>query len=238
MSGAITLDKLDAGYGRDSVLRGVSGSFALGTATAVIGPNGAGKSTLLKTIAGLLKPQHGRIVFEGCKAADVAYLPQRTDIERSFPLSAQDLVMLGSWRETGAFGPASDAARMACTAALDRVGLSTVRDRPVGGLSYGQLQRALFARIIVQDAAIILLDEPFAAMDTATTAGLLELIASWRRDGKTIIAALHDMGQVRDYFPDALLIDRCVMAWGPAEQALAQHVHTGVDCGGHEGDRR
>jgi zinc/manganese transport system ATP-binding protein len=234
MSGAIRLEGLAAGYGRDSVLTDIHGSFVLGSATAVIGPNGAGKSTLLKTIAGLLKPQAGRIALDGCQASQIAYLPQRTDLERSFPLSARDLVMLGNWREIGAFTAARRDANRACDDALARVGLTALRDHSVGSLSYGQLQRALFARLIVQDAAIILLDEPFAAMDVATTGDLLALIAEWQRAGKTLIAALHDLSQVRDYFPNALLIDRRVIAWGPAEEALALHTHTGADCGGHE----
>ena len=232
--GAIRLEGLAAGYGKDIVLSDVTGSFALGSATAVIGPNGAGKSTLLKTIAGLLKPQAGLIAFEDCSAGEIAYLPQRTDIERSFPLSTRDMVMLGNWREIGAFRSAGQAAKISCDVALDRVGLSTLADKPVQSLSYGQLQRALFARLIVEDAAIILLDEPFSSMDMATTGDLLMLIGEWRRAGKTIIAALHDMVQVRDYFPSALLIDRRVIAWGPAEEALALHSYAGGDCHGHD----
>ena len=198
----------------------MSGRFAAGSATAIVGPNGAGKSTLLKAIAGLLPPRRGRVRLPGPAAATVAYLPQRADIDRRVPLSCAELVLLGLWRRIGAFRPVLQPEGDTIEAALTRVGLEGQGDAPISALSIGQFQRALFARVLLQDAPIILLDEPFAAVDTETTEFLLSLLPGWRAEGRTVVAALHDFGQVRRHFQDTLSLDRRVVAWGPTATIL------------------
>src|SRR5216683_6461744 len=188
--------------------------------TAVVGPNGAGKSTLLKAIVGLLRPVEGRI--ECRPPAHIAYLPQQAEIERSFPISVIDTVSLGHWRRIGWAGDLSAAMRGAAISAIEMVGLRGLEHRTVGSLSVGQFQRMLFARMVVQDAPLILLDEPFAAIDTTTTMDLLALIARWHGERRTVIAVLHDFIQVREHFPETLLLAREGVAWGPTETVLTE----------------
>jgi zinc/manganese transport system ATP-binding protein len=235
MSG-IALQNLTIGYERQPVLERINGSFALGTATALVGPNGAGKSTLLKALVGTLRPLSGAIEFTGCTRADIAYLPQRAEIDRSFPITVLDLVLLGHWRWRGGFRGVDQPLQAQARAMLVKVGLVALEDRLIAHLSIGQFQRALFARVMVQDAPIILLDEPFAAMDHDNTEHLLQLMREWRTAGRTVIAALHDLHQVETYFPETVLIDRAITAWGPTAAMLAklEHEHRHVDPHGDE----
>ncbi|TXH87434.1 MAG: metal ABC transporter ATP-binding protein [Rhodoferax sp.] len=220
---AVVLDNLTVSYRQHPALHHVSGAFAQGSLTAVIGPNGAGKSTLVKSIAGLLPRGHRstsaalRVLVE---AGQMAYLPQQSELDRNFPMRVGDCVLLGVWRRTGAFGTTTPAQRSQVDAALEAVGLQGFAQRPVGTLSSGQMQRVLFARVLVQDAALILLDEPFTAMDSKTTAALLQVVLQWQDQGRTVIAVLHDDAQVRRFFPQTLLLARECIAWGPTEQVL------------------
>lgn len=216
---AWTLHNVTVSYRGHPALHHVSGHFAQGSLTAVIGPNGAGKSTLLKTLAGLIQPgQQGHITR--AKGLRVAYLPQHSELDRSFPLTVRDCVLMGLWEQTGAWGRATTPMLARVDAALDAVGLPGFETRPVGTLSSGQLQRSLFARLLVQDADIILLDEPFNAVDSKTTAGLLALVQQWHSQGRTVIAVLHDDAQVRAHFPQTLLLARECMAWGATAEVL------------------
>lgn len=211
---AITLHNLTVSYQRHPAIHHVRGEFAAGSLTAIIGPNGAGKSTLLKTIVGLQEPDSGDVLLHDCQATDIAYLPQQAQIDRSFPLTVQELVLLGHWRRSGWFGGFSTLQRQQAAHALAQVGLTGFEQRAIGSLSVGQFQRVLFARLLVQDAAVILLDEPFAALDHATTHDLLQLVARWHDQGRTVIAVVHDYAQVQQLFPRCLLLARECIAWG------------------------
>ncbi len=217
---AIRLCDLSVGYDREPALRRVSGSFAAGSLTAVMGPNGAGKTTLLKAICGLLRPDAGQVELAAARPDQIAYLPQQSEIDRSFPISVQDVVGLGHWRRTGAFRPAGRAGAAATARALDEVGLEAAARRPIGALSAGQFQRVLFARLIVQDCPVVLLDEPFAAVDARTTADLLAIVRAWHRERRTVVVVLHEMTQVRADFPETLLLAREVIDWGPTARVL------------------
>jgi zinc/manganese transport system ATP-binding protein len=216
----IELSALTVAYGRDIALEGVSGAFAPGSLTAVVGTNGAGKSTLLRAIAGILPPAAGRVSLDRAGPQGLAYLPQSDAVDREFPISAASFVALGAWREFGAFRAVEHRVTEAAAQALAAVGLAAAAHRPIGGLSVGQFRRVAFARLILQDAPVLLLDEPFAGVDATTTADLLALVARWHREGRTVIAVLHDLAQVRAHFPDALLLARRVVAWGPTAEAL------------------
>lgn len=219
-AGAIRLSNLTLTYHRHPVVHHVSGSFAQGELTAIVGPNGAGKSTLLKAMMGLMKPNHGKVERHGLAPREIAYLPQQAAIDRDFPLSVQDAVLLGDWRNSGWFGRISRSARQRADTALERVGMAGFGSRPVDELSAGQFQRVLFARLLLQDAQLILLDEPFTALDAKTTADLLAVIAGWRREGRTVVAVLHDYEQVRSHFPQTLLLAKECIAWGPTTEVL------------------
>jgi zinc/manganese transport system ATP-binding protein len=216
---ALELTDLTVCYGRRPAVHHLSGRFMSGSLTAIVGPNGAGKSTLLRALAGLQKPESGRIAQEG--AARIALLPQLAALDRAFPIACRDVVMQGLWPRIGAFRavPAAEHARV--DQALAAVGLAGLAKRPVGSLSSGQLQRLLFARLLVQDADILLLDEPFNAVDAKTAADLLRLIRQWHGEGRTVIAVLHDLDLVAREFPETLLLARDLIAWGATEQALS-----------------
>jgi len=217
---AITFRDLTLGYDRHPAVHHITGEVKRGELLAVVGPNGAGKSTLLKGIIGELTPLSGSLELDGLKKSDIAYLPQQIEIDRSFPISVFDCVAMGLWREIGAWR-GLDADREAEAArALATVGLVDLADRPVGALSGGQFQRVLFARLLLQDAALILLDEPFRAVDTKTVADLIALILRWQSEGRTVLAALHDIEQVRAHFPTTLLLAREVVAWGETRKVL------------------
>jgi zinc/manganese transport system ATP-binding protein len=194
--------------------------LACGSLTAIVGPNGAGKSTLLKGIVGLMRPAQGAIERASLSRGGIAYLPQHAEIERRFPISVIDTVLLGHWREIGWARPATRELRDAAHRALAAVGLDGFERRPIETLSAGQFQRVLFARLMVQDAELILLDEPFGAVDWRTSEDLLRLIESWHSERRTIAAVLHDLDQVRSYFPDTLLIARECVAWGATREVL------------------
>jgi zinc/manganese transport system ATP-binding protein len=215
---AIRLENLTVGYDRHPAVHHLTGVFEGGSMTAVVGPNGAGKTTLLRAIMGLL-PSEGGLAVEGARHRDIAYLPQQSELDMGFPISVREVVALGLWRRAGAFramGAGADVDR-----AIQAVGLEGFEGRPIATLSAGQLQRALFARVLVQDAPVVLLDEPFAAIDTRTTSHLLSLMERWNAERRTVVCVLHDLDLARRHFPHALLLAREAIAWGPTGEALA-----------------
>jgi zinc/manganese transport system ATP-binding protein len=218
---AISLHDAIVTYRRVPAVHHVAGSFQAGSMTALAGPNGAGKSTLLKAIMGLLPLSDGRIDRNGLSPHRMAYLPQTPEIDRSFPISVLQTVALGAWPRVGGFGalPASERERAA--ACIAKVGLAGYGGSPIAALSAGQWQRALFARLMMQDASVILLDEPFAAVDERTTNDLMHIVRAWHEEGRTVIAVLHDVAFIRRYFPWTLLLAREVVAWGPTGEALS-----------------
>jgi zinc/manganese transport system ATP-binding protein len=217
--GGVLLREVTVRYGRRIALEAVSGEFISGSLTAVVGANGAGKSTLLAAIAGVARLAGGVV---NCAARQrMAYLPQLAAIDRDYPLTVSELITLGGWREFGAFRSPGTALRARAALAAETVGLAAQPGRLVGELSVGELQRALFARLILQDAAVILLDEPFAAVDPQTMSVLLAQVLRWHQEGRTVIAVLHDLDLVRSRFPSTLVLARrCVAAWGTTAAAL------------------
>jgi zinc/manganese transport system ATP-binding protein len=217
---AVVFHDLTLTYERHPAVHHLSGALARGSLTAIVGPNGAGKSTLLKGIVGQMRPAEGMIERADLGHSGIAYLPQHAEIEKRFPISVIDTVLLGHWRRIGWAGAATDAMREGARKALAAVGLDGFERRPIETLSVGQFQRVLFARLIVQDAELILLDEPFAAVDWRTSEDLLCLVASWHRERRTVAAVLHDLDQVRAHFPDTLLIARECVAWGSTQEVV------------------
>ena len=220
MAAQIKFRDVTLGYDRHPAVHHLDGEVANGALLAVVGPNGAGKSTLFRGLAGILKPLAGSIDLGGLDIRDIAYLPQSVDIDRTFPISVFDLVGTGLWRTTGFFGGMGKPARDKITQALAAVGLNGFENRSIGTLSGGQMQRMLFARVLLQDARLIVLDEPFNAIDAKTSADLLALVRRWHGEGRTVLAALHDMDLVRANFPETLLLARGPVAWGATAQVL------------------
>ena len=217
---AIRVENLTLAYQGHPAVHHLSGGFEPGSMTAVVGPNGAGKTSLLAGLMGRLRPSTGSIHMPAGLAGQIAYLPQQAEIDRSFPVRVLDVVMLGHWRRLGAWRGASPLHIDQALNALAAVGLAGFGARSIAELSAGQFQRVLFARVLLQDAPVILLDEPFTAIDARTTADLLALLARWHGEARTVVAVLHDLEQVRSHFPRTLLLAREGIAWGPTTEAL------------------
>jgi zinc/manganese transport system ATP-binding protein len=214
----IVMRNVTLGYERHPAVHHLSMDIEAGSLLAVVGPNGAGKSTLIKALAGTLPLQTGTI--EGPSPNNTAWLSQVSTLDTSFPIDVQGMVMMGLWRHPQVWGWRSATEKQRCLDALAAVGLSGFERRSLNSLSGGQLQRARFARLILQDAPVILLDEPFAAVDQRTTDDLLQLLHRWHEQGKTVIAVLHDLTQVHANFPLTLLLAREPVAWGATAEVL------------------
>jgi zinc/manganese transport system ATP-binding protein len=202
MAALLQFRDVTLGYDRHPAVHHLNGEVLSGALIAVVGPNGAGKSTLFRGVVGILKPLAGAIERGGLDVRDIAYLPQTADIDRSFPISVFDFVGTGLWRATGFFGGIGQAARERIAQALATVGLTGFENRGIGTLSGGQMQRLLFARVLLQDARMIV------------------LVQRWHAEGRTVLAALHDMDLVRDNFPETLLLARGKVAWGATADVL------------------
>lgn len=218
----IVLENVTVSYRRLPAVHHVSVAFDEGEAWAVCGPNGAGKSTLLKAIMGLEKCDTGQVCHQGLHPQEIAYLPQQSETDRTQAMSVFELAATGLWYEIGFFGGISAAQRVRVHDALQRVGMADYADRLILQLSNGQFQRVLFARMLVQNAKFLLLDEPFNAIDAQTTAALLAILDECRADGQTVIAVLHDYAQVRAHFPQTVLLAREKIAAGATAEVLNQ----------------
>ncbi|MEY3022557.1 MAG: hypothetical protein RIS86_1755 [Planctomycetota bacterium] len=208
---ALELDGFEAGYGGAARVAGVSLALRAGSRTALIGPNGAGKSTLLKGILGLPPvATAGRARFFGEPLARVrprvAYLPQRSEIDWTFPASTLEVATMARNGRRGLFGRLRADDHAAARTALEEVGLADAAHVPVGELSGGQQQRVLVARALAQGADLLLLDEPFANVDAATERRIAEVLARHQARGVTVLAVHHDLAGVRRDFDDAILL--------------------------------
>jgi len=218
MNAALRLVDVTVSYDRHPAVHHISVDIPAGEMTAIVGPNGAGKSTLLKALLGLAPRVEGRIE---CAARRIAYLPQQAEIDRTFPISVFDTVLLGRWGRFGGFGAAGPADLHDAQHAIEAVGLAGFERRPIDTLSVGQFQRVLFARLLLQDADLVLLDEPFAAIDAKTVGDLMEVIKRWHAEKRTVVAVLHDLDQVRREFPNSLLLARELVDAGPTPRVLS-----------------
>jgi len=218
MNACRRFDDLTLGYDNHPAVHHLNGALAHGSLTAVVGPNGSGKSTLLKGIVGVIEPMAGSIEHHaGCR---MAYLPQQSEIDRHFPAQVRDIVALGLWPKRGMLGRLNSEDRREIGNALAAVGLDGFEERPIDTLSGGQLQRSLFARVLLQNADLILLDEPFNAIDARTLSDLVEMIKRWHGEQRTVVVVLHDLELVRNHFPETLLLARQPIAWGKTGEVL------------------
>ncbi len=218
----LLFNKTTLGYRNRIAIKNFSAKLKAGSLVAITGDNGAGKSTLLKAIAGLIKPLKGKIIKQ--KKSRIAYLAQQCDIDQTFPIDVKTLVKTGLWSFCGLWKnqrPYDSKIKNA----LKMVGLTELAPRSLETLSGGQLQRALFARIIVQDANIILLDEPFNGVDHSTQKDLLALITYWQQQGRTILTALHNPLIVQEFFPQMIQIDQQNAFYGETTQFLNNTIH-------------
>ena len=216
----IQLKDLTQAYERHPAVHHLSATIPQGEWLAVVGPNGAGKSTLLNTMAGLMPVQQGSI--EGLNASKVAYLPQQTQLDKCFPISVFELVATGLWTQLGYSKSLSREQHNQCSKAIAAVGLEGFEHRMINTLSGGQLQRSLFARVLLQNHPIILLDEPFNAIDAVTLRDLTDVIKQWHRNNHTIIMVTHDLDYVKAHCPTTLLLARECIDYGKTNAVLTQ----------------
>lgn len=205
-------------------------SFAVpqGTITALVGVNGAGKSTLFKAIMGFVPVRSGvitvreRPVREALKAGLVAYVPQAEEVDWSFPVLVEDVVMMGRYGQMGLMRRPRRADHEAVTEALARVGMQAYRHRQIGELSGGQRKRVFLARALAQDAEVILLDEPFTGVDVATEEAIITLMHEMRGEGRVMLVSTHNLGSVPDFCDRTILVKGTVLAEGPTEEVYTQ----------------
>ena len=216
---AIVLDAVTVRYQGAQAICQQSARFATGQSWAIVGANGAGKSTLLKAAMRLVRCESGSVHWQQLRRQDIAYLPQQAGIDRNLPVLVQDLVALGLWHELRWWRRLRREQWARVHAALQQVGMLALARQPIAGLSSGQFQRVLFARMLVQNARMLLLDEPFNAVDAATTAELLQVLQQCARKGAGIVAVVHDMEQAHNHFDHILRLEN------PAHAAAASHTH-------------
>ncbi|OAN11227.1 ABC transporter ATP-binding protein [Photobacterium jeanii] len=217
----ISIENLSVRYRDEFALEQVTAQIQKGELLAVVGPNGAGKSTLLKTIMDQIKPHTGHIDLAQSRLSDIAYLPQSSQIDKQFPITVREFVAGGAWRRLSFWRAFNRKENVRIYSALETVGLLGMEERQISALSGGQFQRMLFARMLVQDADILLLDEPFNAIDAQTIEDLMKVIERCQQAGKTVIAVIHDLALVQRYFPQVMLLATQMIAKGDAHQVLS-----------------
>ena len=216
----VRINNLTVAFNNHPAVHHLTASIAQGEWLAIVGPNGGGKSTLLNTLAGVITAYQGSI--EGLRPDTIAYLPQQTQLDKSFPITVSELVATGLWYELGFLNAVSAKQSKRCDQALAAVGLQGFGNRSINSLSGGQLQRSLFARVLLQDHPVILLDEPFNAIDSKTLADLTIVIKQWHRNNRTVLMVTHDLGYVRDHCPKSLLLARECIDFGKTSDVLTE----------------
>jgi manganese/zinc/iron transport system ATP- binding protein len=210
---------LTVAYHRKPVIWDVELSIPAGKLVAVVGPNGAGKSTLLKACLDLIPKSSGEVQVFGQPYREsrkrVGYVPQRESVDWDFPVSALDVVAMGTYGNLGLFRRVSKRSKALALQALERVGLADYAHRQISQLSGGQQQRTFLARALVQDADIYFMDEPFAAVDAATERAIVDLLRELQKRGKTVLVVHHDLATVKEYFDWTVLLNMRVVASGP-----------------------
>lgn len=225
-SSPLTVHDLTVAYHRQPVLWNVDYQAPAGSLVAIIGPNGAGKSTFLKAILELVPKAAGQVTYFDQPFArvrqQIAYVPQRSTVDWDFPITAQEVVAMGTYGRLGWFRPITRAVRREALEALERVGLAEFARRQISQLSGGQQQRVFLARALVQRADLYLMDEPFAGVDAATERTIIDLLHKLQGEGKTALVVHHDLQTVPEYFSHVLLLNMRVIAAGTVAEAFTE----------------
>lgn len=222
----LEVKNLTVGYTATPVFENLSVDFEPAKITGIIGPNGAGKSTMIKAILELIRKQGGTVALDGQPVSKerqkIAYVEQRADLDLTFPISVFELVLTGTYGKLGLFKSPAQAEKDLAMDALKQVKLEEFKNRQIGGLSGGQLQRVFVARAIVQQAEVVILDEPFVGIDMTSEAEIMNILKKWRDEGKTIIVVHHDLNKVANYFDNLVIMNHGVVASGPVEDVYTQ----------------
>lgn len=225
-SPALEITGLTVAYDGAPVLWDASLTVPEGCVMGIVGPNGAGKSTLLHAVLGHLKPLAGQVRVHGREVAAVrrrvAFVPQRRTVDWDFPTSVLDIVTMGTYGRLGWFRRPGKKEREQALAALDRVEMRPFAARQISELSGGQQQRVFLARAFVQDADLLLLDEPFAGVDAKTERVIVRLLQEQASAGRTVVVVHHDLGTVATYFDRVALLNRELICHGPVDTAFTE----------------
>lgn len=220
----LTITNLSLAYDGQTIFQNLSLALSPGRITGIIGPNGAGKSSLVKTILGLVARESGQVAFKNqpldLRKHRIAYVEQRKDLDLSFPIQVKTLVETGSYGQLGLFQKPGAREKAASRKAMQQVQIEDLADRQIGQLSGGQLQRAFVARAILQDADLIILDEPFVGIDAESEAQIMKILRLWKEEGRTILVIHHDLSKVHDYFDELILMNRGIIQAGPSQQVF------------------
>lgn len=213
----IELSSLTVGYAGSPVTPEISGTIAQGCMLAIVGENGCGKSTLLKTLAGFIPPVGGEFRWSTGRPV-IGWLAQRQTMESQFPVRVKDVVAMGLWPELSLFRSVRASQRQRIGEALERVDILHLADNPIDSLSGGQFQRMLFARVWLQQAPLVMLDEPFTGVDEGTSDTLMSLMTQMCQRGQTLLTVLHDTPRTARYFTTTLRLNRDAAQWCPLTQ--------------------
>lgn len=220
MQDILRLDNIALGYQGKPLFEHLTMPLIKGTSLAVLGANGAGKSSFAKMLLGLKQPSMGKITWQEKKPNSIGYLAQMNEFDRRFPIRVKDLAAMGSWLSQGIMGANTPKERLRIEQALEIAGIADIAERPLHQLSGGQLQRALFARVIMQDAPLIILDEPFSAVDQNTEAHLRAIIRSWQEEGRAVVLIVHDLSTVLDQCDFVLLLGNHKARYGRVKEII------------------
>lgn len=224
-TGTITLRQLGVHYRLVEALRDINCEIKPGRLTGIIGPNGAGKSTLIKAMLGLVPTATGKAMYHGKPLIEqlekVAYMPQRTQIDWTYPATVWDVVLMGRVRKTGWFRRFSTVSRRIAADAIEQVGMSDYRNRPIGQLSGGQQQRVFLAKALAEQADIFCFDEPMAGIDKKTEAVIFTILHQLADAGKIVLVVHHDLGEAISNFDDLILLNRELIASGSRQEVLS-----------------
>jgi ABC-type Mn2+/Zn2+ transport system ATPase subunit len=222
----VEVEGLSVSYGRKRVLTNIYLRLESGSIYGVIGPNGAGKSTLFKSILGLIEPSAGRIKVFDQEMDDVrkkvAYVPQKDDVDWTFPATVYDIVLMGRYPHLGLLQRLSKEDHAIADQALEDLGIAELKDRQIGQLSGGQQQRVFIARALCQQAELFFLDEPFVGVDILTEEKIIEILKRLAQEGKTLLVVHHDISSVEEYFDKVILLNQRLIAYGDTSLAFTQ----------------
>ncbi|MEL6838081.1 MAG: manganese/iron ABC transporter ATP-binding protein [Pseudomonadota bacterium] len=211
-----------------TALRDATFDIPTGTITALVGVNGAGKSTLFKAIMGFVPAARGDITVLGMPVGEalqrniVAYVPQSEEVDWTFPVLVEDVVMMGRYGHMGFFRRPKQADRDAVTAALARVNMTDFRHRQIGELSGGQRKRVFLARALAQEGQVILLDEPFTGVDVQTEDAIIALLREMRDEGRVMLVSTHNLGSVPEFCDRTILVKETVLAFGETQSTFTR----------------
>ncbi len=221
MTRAIEIKNLSVSYSDKKVLNNINLSVETGKLIGIVGPNGAGKSTLIKAILGLVKKDQGEVKIFGKDLdevrEDLAYVPQRSDIDWDFPITVKDSVLIGTYPKLGLLRRPGKKEKALAMSSLEKVGMEKSADKQISQLSGGQQQRVFIARALAQEAECYFLDEPFVGVDAISEEIIINILRELRNKGKTIFIIHHDLSKAESYFDDLILINKEIVGYGPVD---------------------